>query len=110
VCPVEGKAEIAICESDQWVTDFDSANFGLMKATHQKNQITGPPIKNSGNRKTVVMICKTIMTMPNFRTDLSPCRWEAEFGRVMISSSLQHFPQPCRLTAWGWSQPCEMTR
>jgi hypothetical protein len=29
VCPVEEKAKIDICESDQWVADFDSANFGL---------------------------------------------------------------------------------
>ena len=29
MCPVEEKAKIDICESDQWVADFDSANFGL---------------------------------------------------------------------------------
>jgi len=29
VCPVEEKAKIDICESDQWVAGFDSANFGL---------------------------------------------------------------------------------
>jgi len=31
VCPVEEKAKIDICESDQWVADFDSANFGLKR-------------------------------------------------------------------------------
>jgi hypothetical protein len=31
VCPVEEKAKIDICESDQWVADFDSANFGLVE-------------------------------------------------------------------------------
>jgi hypothetical protein len=34
VCPVEEKAKIDICESDQRVTDFDGANFGLKTIFH----------------------------------------------------------------------------
>src|SRR5512133_435934 len=37
VCPVEEKAKIDICESDQWVADFDSANFGLTATQAQVN-------------------------------------------------------------------------
>ena len=32
MCPVEEKAKIDICELDQWVADFYSANFGLDSA------------------------------------------------------------------------------
>ena len=32
MCPVEEKAKIDICESDQWVAAFDSADFGLTRA------------------------------------------------------------------------------
>ena len=29
MCPVAEKAKIEICESDQWIAGFISANFGL---------------------------------------------------------------------------------
>ena len=36
MCPVEEKAKIDICESDQWVAGFDSANF--RRAEHRDTQ------------------------------------------------------------------------
>jgi hypothetical protein len=43
-----------------------------MKATHQKNQITGPPSTTSGNKMTVTRICANIIRKPNIRIGLSP--------------------------------------
>ena len=43
VCPVEEKAKIEICESDQRVADFNSANFGLVVPHTQLSDIRVVP-------------------------------------------------------------------
>jgi hypothetical protein len=48
VCPVEEKAKIDICESDQWVADFDSANFGLSQDWPQAIGESGARLMQAG--------------------------------------------------------------
>ena len=59
VCPVEEKAKIDICESDQWVADFDSANFGLGAATTARDYLK--------SNVRLVIWCKQAPARSNFR-------------------------------------------
>ena len=82
MCPVEEKAKIDICESDQWVAGFDSANFRLDPGRSPVK--ISPSGSDDTLRSEASRVLCSSAAMRFYRTFQPTCPWHPTYpGRLL---------------------------